>query len=537
MIELTVTSYAGVAFFDEMGLDARAPDAQFWGAGLNPSETRTYRMTSSAWDRVRPVLRALETRRVPAFDESGARIAGATMSALTWSVTTTPARNPRIHQIEETSILSVVTDGLLTLRGESLLNGTKAQFDVVRQSAAEIPGASTGARRFNSYQKVLRLTAVDVGPIGNLIKVRIKPASGAGDVTITMHDDGEVRITVTPAAAGTTATDVAAQINGSAAATYVTATALVGSAVVPPTDVPLSGEQRAPQVATSLFKSLIDGDGGGIARYDILVSGTDPTNRLRLMALKGGNAGNRIAIVLLMSQGANAVAVSNNVITVSRTGATETLANLASAINGNASAAALVTATAVGSGSLGALTRRYLYGGAGPDFSATVGGAAATILSHTDTVLTMSVTAAALVAAGVVEFEQAVLQLIAGTLVLEAPLRAGIFPAGYGAVRARVRAQSSVTIATPGATIDGVTMAAGNRFWSDVQSTTTQDGLYVWNGAATPATRAPEVPAGARVSGLLVSISEGTDAGIVRQVSNAPGSDVVGTANLATAAI
>jgi hypothetical protein len=284
-------------------------------------------------------------------------------------------------------------------------------------------------------------------------------------------------------------------------------------------------------VVTPTHKKMYNGDGGGIARLDLLVAGTDPTNRLRVMALKGGNGGNRIALILRMSQLANSVAVSGTVITVNRTGATETIANLASAINGNASAAALVAASAIGTGSLGASVQKFLHGGAGPDFSATLGGAPATILSHNDTTLVIAVTAAALVTAGVTEMERAMLQIVAGTTILQGEVQPGSFPAS---VTARVRAQANVNLAAPGATLDGITMAAGDRFWSDVETASATDGLYIWNGAAVPATRAPQVPTGRRVSGLLVSITEGTDAGKVAQVSNAPGADIVGTSNLAS---
>ena len=533
MIELTITAYANIAISDELGLEAAAPDASFRGDGINAGETHIYNLTTSAWDRVRPRAKALEQRRVPALDASGAVIPGATMPAATWSIVPTPSRNPRIHQIEEAPPVSLGSDSVLTVRGTGLLNGTSAVYEVLSQSGDVNPGF-TGVRRFNAAQKVLRLTAVDVGPVGNLIGIRILPPSGGGSVSVEMLADGVIRITVTPNVAGPTASDVATQINGSAAATFVTATALVGGARVPPTQLGLVGVPQAPQVTTPTHKPMYGGDGGGIARLDVLVSGTDPTNRLRLTALKGGNGGNRIALILNMSQGSNSVSVSGTVITVNRTTSTASLATIASAINGNASAAALVSASAVGTGSLGALTQRFLYGGAGSDFSATLGGAPATITQHNDTSMLILVSAAALATAGVAEMEYAVLQILAGETRLSGQIRPGTTPASVGA---RLRAQANVNLASPGATLDGVTMAAGDRFWSDVQSTSTQDGLYVWNGAAVPATRAPQLPAGARVSGLLVSITEGTDAGKVAQVTNAPGSDIVGTSNLASAFI
>lgn len=530
MIELTVTAFANISFQDDLGLEAAALNAMFRGDGLNAAETRVYTLTNSSWDRVRPRIKDMEQRRVPALDAAGAVIPGSTMPAIVWGIVPTPSRNPRIHQIEETAVISTSVDGQLTVRGVGLLNGTNAVFEVLSQLGDVNPGM-TGVRRFNPAQKVLRLTAVDVGPLGNRIGIRILPPSGAGSVTVAMQADGVVLITVTPAAAGPTATAVAAQINGSAAASFVTALALVGAALVPPTQLGLVGVPTAPQVVTPTHKNMYNGDGGGIARLDLLVSGTDPTNRLRVVARKGGNGGNRIALILRMNQGGNSVSVTGTVITVNRTGATETLANLASAINGNATAAGLVAATAIGVGSLGAVAQKFLYGGAGPDFSATVGGAPATITSHDDTAIVMSVTAAALVTAGVSDMEHAMLQILAGTTQLQGEVRPGSYPT---TVTARVRAPANVTLSGPGANVDGVAMAAGQRFWADAQTAPAEDGLYIWTGAATAATRAPEVPAGRRVSGLLVSVTEGTDAGKLAQVSNVPGADIVGTSNLAT---
>lgn len=75
----------------------------------------------------------------------------------------------------------------------------------------------------------------------------------------------------------------------------------------------------------------------------------------------------------------------------------------------------------------------------------------------------------------------------------------------------RVASTGNITIAAPGATIDGVTMASGESFLAKNQSTGSQNGIYDWNGAASPATRRADADANAEVtSGLAVSVSEGT---------------------------
>jgi len=54
----------------------------------------------------------------------------------------------------------------------------------------------------------------------------------------------------------------------------------------------------------------------------------------------------------------------------------------------------------------------------------------------------------------------------------------------------RAALTTNITLSAPGATIDGVTMAAGYRFGAFGQTTATQSGIYVWTGAASAAIRA-----------------------------------------------
>jgi hypothetical protein len=57
-----------------------------------------------------------------------------------------------------------------------------------------------------------------------------------------------------------------------------------------------------------------------------------------------------------------------------------------------------------------------------------------------------------------------------------------------GSVRGAVNV--NVNLAAPGATVDGLTMASGEILWLQNQTTNTQNGPYVWNGAASAMTRA-----------------------------------------------
>lgn len=56
-----------------------------------------------------------------------------------------------------------------------------------------------------------------------------------------------------------------------------------------------------------------------------------------------------------------------------------------------------------------------------------------------------------------------------------------------GAVKALVK--TNVNTASPGATLDGVTAATGDVFWLGGQTTASQNGPWVWNGAAAAMTR------------------------------------------------
>lgn len=93
----------------------------------------------------------------------------------------------------------------------------------------------------------------------------------------------------------------------------------------------------------------------------------------------------------------------------------------------------------------------------------------------------------------------------------------------------RVASTSNVSTATPGATIDGVTLTTGDRVLLAGQTTGTQNGIWVFQGASSAMVRATDADAAGEVQdGTLVAVSEGTDAGkqYIQQAtpSGAPGS-------------
>lgn len=96
----------------------------------------------------------------------------------------------------------------------------------------------------------------------------------------------------------------------------------------------------------------------------------------------------------------------------------------------------------------------------------------------------------------------------------------------------RVRAQGNIALAAPGATVDGITMAVDDRFLADLQTTTTEDGFYLWKGAATPAVRTPDAQVGVDFSGVHTFIKEGTDDNQGFVCTNDKGAGIIGTDDL-----
>jgi hypothetical protein len=74
----------------------------------------------------------------------------------------------------------------------------------------------------------------------------------------------------------------------------------------------------------------------------------------------------------------------------------------------------------------------------------------------------------------------------------------------------RVMSTANVTVASPGAAIDGVTLAAGDRVGLKNQTSQPENGIYIWNGAAVPMTRALDASTFDELESAVVTVSEGT---------------------------
>ncbi len=80
-------------------------------------------------------------------------------------------------------------------------------------------------------------------------------------------------------------------------------------------------------------------------------------------------------------------------------------------------------------------------------------------------------------------------------------------------IKAPVNAASTaqVSLATPGTTLDGVTLASGNRILLKNQTAPAENGIYVWTGAAVALTRATDADVAADFTlGFVVFVAAGT---------------------------
>lgn len=103
----------------------------------------------------------------------------------------------------------------------------------------------------------------------------------------------------------------------------------------------------------------------------------------------------------------------------------------------------------------------------------------------------------------------------------------------------RVATQANLNLSSPGATIDGITMASGDRILVRSQTTASENGIYVWNGAAVAATRALDASTFAELEQAVTTVEEGTSAATTYrqdQINGTLGSSTVNWVTFGTAA-
>lgn len=76
----------------------------------------------------------------------------------------------------------------------------------------------------------------------------------------------------------------------------------------------------------------------------------------------------------------------------------------------------------------------------------------------------------------------------------------------------RVATQANVNLSSPGATVDGITMASGDRVLVRAQTAGAENGIYIWNGAAVAMTRSLDCSTADELEQAITTVEEGTSA-------------------------
>ncbi|HUF02792.1 MAG TPA: hypothetical protein VMM38_01310 [Aridibacter sp.] len=77
----------------------------------------------------------------------------------------------------------------------------------------------------------------------------------------------------------------------------------------------------------------------------------------------------------------------------------------------------------------------------------------------------------------------------------------------------RVATQGDLNLASPGASIDGIAMSNGDRVLVRAQTAAAENGIYIFNGDATPMTRAADANTADELEQAVATVEEGTSAG------------------------
>jgi hypothetical protein len=78
----------------------------------------------------------------------------------------------------------------------------------------------------------------------------------------------------------------------------------------------------------------------------------------------------------------------------------------------------------------------------------------------------------------------------------------------------RTAAPGNVNLAAPGANINALPFSNGQRFIAPNQTAPAENGIYIYNGPAAAATRAPDASTTDELEGAIVTVEEGTSAGV-----------------------
>lgn len=79
---------------------------------------------------------------------------------------------------------------------------------------------------------------------------------------------------------------------------------------------------------------------------------------------------------------------------------------------------------------------------------------------------------------------------------------------------ARVGSVANVNLTSPGASIDGIALAADDRVLLKDQTDAKTNGIYIWNGAAVAMTRSADAATSDDLEQATITVEEGTSAGV-----------------------
>lgn len=74
----------------------------------------------------------------------------------------------------------------------------------------------------------------------------------------------------------------------------------------------------------------------------------------------------------------------------------------------------------------------------------------------------------------------------------------------------RAASTANINLASPGTTVDGITMATNDRFLAKNQTLPEANGIYIFNGSGSAATRSLDMNTAAEVEAATVTVEEGT---------------------------
>lgn len=383
MKRISLTAFGSTAIQDVLGLEAPNLYNQFVSQSPSEGQSMSFDVSDGQWERIRPQLDQLAGMRLPLV-VSGITT-GRTRPVLIYTVDPTPGSRPRIIGVDTATISLAGGDQTKNILGTGLIPGLAAKAVI---------GTGNGQLTFTAARK---------GPNGNLITINILAALGGGSVSVVFGQDGVTVINVVPAAGGTSATAIRAQMNAAPLCALFVTTAHGGTGanlVGPTSNIKLGAD------------ATYGGSGCGTAWVDLACASA--VSKLRVEAKLPGNLGNNISVTILAAVGLGSVVVTGTNIVVTPAAAGIHSDDIRDQINAEPTAAVLVVASIAGAASVVPVTgQTFLCGGSGETPTVLIGGLRPkSLTSYSDTAIVCVVSGADYAAAGFVAGDAGMINLL-----------------------------------------------------------------------------------------------------------------------------